>query len=221
MDSAVVLAKARASGFEAHALSFDYGQRHHIELRAAENVARALGAASHRTVRVDLRAIGGSALTDEIDVPKRMIAGSGGPTTVPITYVPARNMIFLSIACGLAEVVGAEDIFYGANAVDYSGYPDCREEFVRSFERTAALATRAGSEKGDAAFRIHAPLIAMSKADIVRRGIALGVDFGLTTSCYDPALPTGAPCHACDACRLRAKGFADAGVPDPALVPAR
>jgi 7-cyano-7-deazaguanine synthase len=205
MDSAVTLAIARAQGFACHALSVEYGQRHSSELAAAQRVAARL-AVAHKTVRVDLRSIGGSALTDDIDVPEQ--GGEG----IPVTYVPARNTIMLSIALGWAEVLGAQDIFCGVNAVDYSGYPDCRPEFIDAFERLANLATKAGVE--GAKLRVHAPLIRLSKADIVRRGIELGVDFAATVSCYQ-ADDEGRACGHCDACRLRALGFADAGVADP------
>jgi 7-cyano-7-deazaguanine synthase len=211
MDSAVVLAELVRAGRECHALSFDYGQRHRIELAAAARVAAALGAASHRVARVDLRAFGGSALTADIAVPKdRDLAGEGG---VPVTYVPARNTIFLSHALALAETLGAREIGIGVNAIDYSGYPDCRPEFIEAFERMANLSTRAGVEaaaRGHAWLRIAAPLARLSKAEIVRRGRELGVDFALTVSCYDPA-PSGEACGHCDACRLRARGFAEAG----------
>ncbi|WJI16641.1 7-cyano-7-deazaguanine synthase QueC [Pseudoxanthomonas winnipegensis] len=206
MDSAVVLAIAREHGFRTHALSVQYGQRHTSELDAAARVAQQLGAAAHKTVHVDLRSIGGSALTDDIEVPQ---AGGEG---IPVTYVPARNTIMLSIALGWAEVLGAADIFCGVNAVDYSGYPDCRPEFISAFQALANLATKAGVE--GAGLRVHAPLQFMSKADIVREGVRLGVDFGATVSCYN-ADANGAACGRCDACRLRAAGFADAGVPDP------
>jgi len=207
MDSAVVLALAREEGFSAYALSVSYGQRHTSELQAADRVSLALGAAAHKTVNVDLRSIGGSALTDaDIEVPE---AGGAG---IPVTYVPARNTIMLSVALGWAEVLGATDIFCGVNAVDYSGYPDCRPEFIAAFENLANLATKAGVE--GAGLRIRAPLLKMSKADIVREGARLGVDFGQTVSCYR-ADAQGRACGQCDACRLRAAGFADAGVPDP------
>lgn len=206
MDSATVLAIAREQGFATHALSVSYGQRHTSELEAAGHVARALGAVAHKTVTVDLRSIGGSALTDDIEVPE---AGGEG---IPVTYVPARNTVMLSVALGWAEVLGAADIFCGVNAVDYSGYPDCRPEFIEAFERLANLATKAGVE--GAGIRIHAPLIAMSKADIVREGVRLGVDFGQTVSCYR-ADEQGRACGHCDACRLREAGFVDAGVTDP------
>ena len=206
MDSAVVVAIAREQGFAVHALSVRYGQRHTSELDAAARVAQSLGAVAHKTVHVDLRSIGGSALTDDIDVPE-----AGGPG-IPVTYVPARNTIMLSIARGWAEMLGASDIFCGVNAVDYSGYPDCRPEFIEAFEKLANLATKAGVE--GAGLRIQAPLLHMSKADIVREGVRLGVDFAQTVSCYQ-ADGQARACGHCDACRLRAAGFADAGVPDP------
>jgi len=213
MDSAVVLAEARAAGFRAYALSFRYGQRHAVELSAAARVARAGGAEDHKVVDVNLSTLGGSALTDDIAVPKdRVDIGRG----VPVTYVPARNTIFLAVALGWAEVLGATDLFVGVNAVDYSGYPDCRPEFLRAFERLAALATAAGTEHG-ARYSVHAPLMALSKADIVARGRALGVDFALTHTCYDPALDGGhaVACGRCDACRLRLAGFRELGLEDP------
>ncbi len=207
LDSATVLKVAQASGFRCHALSVRYGQRHLAELDAAKKIAAALGAAEHRIMSVDLAGIGGSALTDpKLAVPEAPSAG------IPITYVPARNTLFLSLALGWAEVLGAEDIFVGVNAVDYSGYPDCRPEFIASFERLARLATKAGVE--GATMTIHAPLVQMSKADIVRTGTRLGVDFSLTVSCYQ-ADPAGRACGKCDSCRIRAAGFVDAGVPDP------
>ena len=207
MDSAVVLALAREEGFSAYALSVSYGQRHTSELQAADRVSLALGAAAHKTVNVDLRSIGGSALTDAgIEVPE---AGGSG---IPVTYVPARNTIMLSVALGWAEVLGASDIFCGVNAVDYSGYPDCRPEFIAAFENLANLATKAGVE--GRGMRIRAPLLKLSKADIVREGVRLDVDFAQTVSCYR-ADAEGRACGHCDACRLRADGFADAGVPDP------
>jgi 7-cyano-7-deazaguanine synthase len=206
MDSAVTLAIARGQGFVVHALSVAYGQRHGSELDAAERVARALGALEHKTVQVDLRSIGGSALTADIDVPEQ--GGEG----IPVTYVPARNTIMLSIALGWAEVLGANDIFCGVNAVDYSGYPDCRPAFVDAFEQLANVATKAGVE--GAGLRIHAPLMRMSKADIAREGQRLGVDFAQTVSCYQ-ADAQGRACGHCDACRLRAEGFRAAGLPDP------
>ena len=206
MDSAVVVAMARARGFAVHALSVAYGQRHTAELSAAARVAQALGAVAHKTVTVDLRSIGGSALTADIDVPESPSSG------IPVTYVPARNTIMLSVALGWAEVLGAADLFCGVNAVDYSGYPDCRPAFIEAFERLANVATKAGVE--GAGLRVHAPLMAMGKADIVREGLRLGVDFALTVSCYQ-ADTEGRACARCDACRLRAQGFIDAGVPDP------
>ena len=207
MDSAVTLALARAQGFDCHALSVDYGQRHASELAAAARVAQMLGAKAHKTVTVDLRSIGGSALTaDTIAVPEHASAG------IPATYVPARNTIMLSIALGWAEVLGACDIFCGVNAVDYSGYPDCRPEFIDAFTNLANLATKAGVE--GTALRIHAPLVQLSKADIVRTGARFNVDFAATVSCYQ-ADSDGRACARCDACRLRAQGFAEAGLPDP------
>jgi len=206
MDSAVVLALAHEQGYAVHALSVRYGQRHSSELDAAAAVARALGAVAHKTVEIDLRAIGDSALTDEIEVPA---AGGEG---VPATYVPARNTIMLSLALGWAEVLGARDLFCGVNAVDYSGYPDCRPEFIRAFERLANVATKAGVE--GAGLRIHAPLMQMSKAEIAREGARLGVDFSMTVTCYQ-ADARGRACARCDACHLRAEGFRAAGLPDP------
>jgi 7-cyano-7-deazaguanine synthase len=206
MDSAVVLALAREEGFACHALSVDYGQRHASELAAADRVSHLLGAVEHKTVHVDLRSIGGSALTADIDVPE-----SGG-AGIPVTYVPARNTIMLSVALGWAEVLDAADIFCGVNAVDYSGYPDCRPEFVDAFEKLANLATKAGVE--GRRLRVRAPLIRLSKADIVREGVRLGVDFSATVSCYR-ADADGRACGACDACALRREGFVAAGVADP------
>ncbi len=206
MDSAVTMAIAREQGFLCHALSVSYGQRHSAELNAANELAQIQGAAEHKTVVVDLRSIGGSALTSDIAVPESASEG------IPITYVPARNTIMLSIALGWAEVLGANDIFCGINAVDYSGYPDCRPEFLAAFQNLANLATKAGVE--GAGFRLHAPLIALSKADIAREGIRLGVDFSRTVSCYQ-ADDQGLACGRCDACRLRAAGFEDAGIADP------
>lgn len=211
MDSAVVLAMAREQGFAVHALSVRYGQRHDSELDAAARVAKTLGAVVHKTVHVDLRSIGGSALTDDIAVPTDAdghVIGQG----IPSTYVPARNTIMLSVALGWAEVLGATDLFCGVNAVDYSGYPDCRPEFVAGFEALANLATKAGVE--GSRFRVHAPLMRLSKADIAREGLRLGVDFSQTVSCYQ-ADAEGLACGHCDACRLRAQGFADAGIHDP------
>ncbi len=210
LDSATTLAIARAEGLECHCLTVDYGQRHRIELEAARAVAQHLGAASHRVVRLDLRAIGGSALTDELEVPKDADPGAEG---VPITYVPARNTVLLALLLGLAEVVGADQLFIGANAIDYSGYPDCRPVFLRAFEELASLATRAGTEEG-VRFRVRAPLLHLGKAEIIRMGTALGVDYSLTWSCYDPT-PDGLACGRCDSCILRRRGFQEAGVPDP------
>jgi len=252
LDSATSLAIARAEGFDCHAITFDYGQRHRIEIDAARNVAMAMNVGEHVVMKIDLRAWGGSALTDEhLDIPKdrlnspsiegggqgvgesphsRQSSGSQGVRSthppapslsgrgsgdIPITYVPARNTIFLSFALAFAEVRGARDIFIGVNAVDYSGYPDCRPEFIAAFETMANLATRAGVE--GQRITIHTPLIDLTKAQIVRRGIELGVDYGLTRSCYDPAPPNGSPCGHCDSCLLRAAGFAEAGVRDPLL----
>jgi 7-cyano-7-deazaguanine synthase len=207
LDSATALAIARADGYVCHAMSVAYGQRHSAELDASVKVAQRLGAASHRLIRVNLDLIGGSALTDHaIAVPEGETPG------IPITYVPARNTLFLSLAMGLAEVQGAEAIYIGVNAVDYSGYPDCRPEFIAAFEKVAQLATRAGVEGGS--LKIETPLIALSKADIIRRGLSLGVDFAETVSCYQ-ADADGRACGRCDSCRLRREGFAAAGVPDP------
>ncbi len=214
IDSATAAAVARAEGYELHALTFRYGQRHVRELESAKRVAGALSAKRHLVLDLDLRQIGGSALTDHISVPKgRGIEeiGSG----IPVTYVPARNTIFLSHALAWAEVLGSEAIFLGVNAIDYSGYPDCRPEYIAAYERMANLATKAGVE-GRSKLTIHAPLIHLTKAQIIQRGLALGVDFSLTWSCYDPA-PDGRPCGACDSCILREKGFANAGIPDPLL----
>ena len=212
LDSATCLAWARDRGFECHALAVDYGQRHRVELDAARRVASALGAAGHRVVAVDLRAIGGSALTADLEVPRDRPASSMA-AGIPVTYVPARNTVFLALALGLAETLGATDLVAGMNAVDYSGYPDCRPEFVRAFEALAKLGTRAGAEGG--AFTVHAPLMALDKARIIRLGHTLGVDYALTHSCYDPAAD-GAACGRCDACLLRLKGFREAGLADPA-----
>ncbi len=250
VDSVTTLAVVKAMGFDIYALSFDYGQRHRIELNSAERCARALGAKKHLTIKFDLREIGGSALTSDIEVPKDRIHDTEpqtpSPELIPVTYVPARNTIFLSIALAWAEVIGAEDIFIGANAVDYSGYPDCRVEFIRSFEVMANLATKAGVE-GRMHFKINAPLINLTKAEIIRKGIELGVDFSLTWSCYDPQTATAevkssklkveskdknnklltlnsklitsfVPCSRCDSCLLRAKGFKEAGIEDPLIL---
>jgi len=207
LDSATVLAYARNQGYRCYALSFDYGQRHRIELEAAARVAASLGAAEHRVVSVDLRAFGGSALTDDIAVPKTGV-GDG----IPITYVPARNTVFLSFALAWAEVLSSSDIFIGVNAIDYSGYPDCRPEFIAAFEHMANLATKSGVE-GRTQLKIHAPLIQLSKCEIIQLGAQLGVDFATTHSCYDPDA-RGRSCGLCDSCRLRLKGFADAGLKD-------
>jgi 7-cyano-7-deazaguanine synthase len=207
LDSATVLAIARSTGYECYALSVEYGQRHRAELDAAKRVAVALGAKEHRVMRVDLADIGGSALTDSrVAVPESLQPG------IPVTYVPARNTLFLSLALGWAEVIGARDLFVGVNRVDYSGYPDCRPAFIEAFERLASVATKAGVE--GAQFHIHAPLIDMSKADIIREGSRLGVDFRMTVSCYQ-ADSEGRACGKCDSCRLRAAGFAAANIPDP------
>ncbi len=212
LDSATTLAIARAEGFEAHALTVAYGQRHAVELEAAARVAAHLQAASHTVVRVDLAAFGGSVLTGEGRVPKHRTADEIG-TGIPVTYVPARNTVFLSLALARAETLGTGQIFVGVNAVDYSGYPDCRPEYVAAFEAAANLATR-GAVDGTLPVTINAPLIDLSKADIIRRGLQLGVDYGLTCSCYDPT-PDGMACGECDACLLRRQGFADAGAVDP------
>ncbi len=212
VDSATTLALAIRRGFEVHALSFDYGQRHRAELEAAGRIAQHLGAAEHLVVKIDLRAFGGSALTADIDVPKGRDPGSMA-AEIPVTYVPARNTIFLSFALGWCEVLEAEDIFIGVNAIDYSGYPDCRPEFLEAFRKVAGLATKAGVE-GRANFRIHAPLLKMTKGDIIRAGTGAGVDFAMTFSCYDPS-PAGLSCGQCDSCQLRKQGFREAGFPDP------
>lgn len=212
LDSATVAAIAKAEGYSVHPLSIDYGQRHRFELEAAQRVAAALGIARPVTVRIDLAAIGGSALTSDIAVPKARSRDEMSHG-IPITYVPARNTVFLSLALGYAEVLGAADIFLGVNAVDYSGYPDCRPEFVAAFQRLAQLATKAGVE-GSLEFNIHTPLIKLTKAEIIRRGMELGVDYRLTHSCYDPAAG-GRPCGRCDACLIRRQGFVDAGLVDP------
>jgi 7-cyano-7-deazaguanine synthase len=212
LDSATALAIARSESFVCHALSFRYGQRHVIELAAAERVARHGGVASHRLIDIDLRQFGGSALTSDLAVPKKDSADEIG-SDIPITYVPARNTIFLSFALALAEVIGAGDIFIGVNALDYSGYPDCRPEYISAFERMANLATKAAVERKQR-LKIHTPLIQNTKAQIIRRGLDLGVDYSLTSSCYDPDT-TGAACGRCDSCLLRLKGFAENGVRDP------
>lgn len=212
LDSATTLALARQSGFDCYALSFDYGQRHRFELQASEKLCQALGVQQHVTLQLDLRRFGGSALTADLDVPKNRDeqAMSAG---IPITYVPARNTVFLSLALGWAEVLGAYDIFIGVNAVDYSGYPDCRPEFIEQFQTLANLATKAGVE-GNSPFRIHTPLIHLTKAEIIQQGVCLGVDYSLTHSCYDPS-PEGLACGRCDSCQLRLKGFEEAGLIDP------
>jgi 7-cyano-7-deazaguanine synthase len=211
IDSSTILAIAVKQGFECYCLSFDYGQRHEIELRAAERVAHSLGAKEHRVVNVDLRAFGGSALTDVIDVPKNRSI-SEMSSEIPETYVPARNTIFLSFALGWAEILGARDIFIGVNAVDYSGYPDCRPEYISAFEQMASLATKAGVE--GYTMKIHTSLIDKSKAEIITTGVELGVDYGLTHSCYDPT-EDGLACGRCDSCIIRREGFRSAGIPDP------
>lgn len=214
LDSATVLAMARAQGFVCHCLSFDYGQRHRVELQAADNVAAALGAASHRTLKLDLGQLGGSALTDtSIAVPTE-----GVQPGIPVTYVPARNTVMLSLALAWAEILGAQDIFVGVNAVDYSGYPDCRPEYIAAFEHMANLATKAGVEGGS--LRIHAPLIDLSKAQIVTAGTQLGVPYAMTVSCYQ-ADAEGCACGVCDSCRLRREGFSAAGLVDPTRYQAR
>jgi len=211
LDSTTTLAIAKSEGYQCFALSFEYGQRSVSELAAAERVANTMGVAEHKTIHLDLGAIGGSALTeDSIDVPKEGVQED----TIPVTYVPARNTVFLSLALGWAEVLGAQDIFIGVNAVDYSGYPDCRPEFIQQFEKLAGLATKAGVE--GQAWHIHTPLIELSKAEIIQRGTRLGVDYAQTVSCYD-ADSTGHACGICDSCRLRADGFSAAGIPDPTI----
>ena len=211
LDSTTALAIAKSEGFDCFALSFDYGQRSASELDAAERVSDGLGVTEHKTIRLDLGAIGGSALTEvSIEVPKQGVQEDA----IPVTYVPARNTVFLSLALGWAEVLGAQNIFIGVNAVDYSGYPDCRPEFIQQFEKLAAVATKAGVE--GVAWHIHTPLIELSKADIIRRGTALGVDFSQTVSCYD-ADSKGRACGVCDSCRLRSEGFMAAGIPDPTI----
>ena len=214
LDSAVTLAWMRAGGFRCVAMSFDYGQRHRVELECAARVAQSLGAAEHRVAHIDLRAFGGSALTADIAVPKGRDVEHAHD--IPVTYVPARNAIFLTMALGLAEVSGAGDLAIGVNALDYSGYPDCRPEFIDAFERMANLGTKAGVEaaaRGGRWLSVHAPLMRLTKAQIIRLGAGLGVDFGLTSSCYDPGT-AGAPCGRCDSCQLRAKGFAETGLRD-------
>jgi 7-cyano-7-deazaguanine synthase len=211
LDSTTALAVARSEGFEIYAISFRYGQRHQIEIESARRVAEAMGVEKHLIVDIDLRAIGGSALTDEIEVPKAR-SGEEMSASIPVTYVPARNTIFLSFALAWAEVIESEDIFIGVNFLDYSGYPDCRPEYIEAFERMAALATKAGVE-GGLRLKIHTPLIRMTKAEIIKTGLRLGVDYSLTHSCYDPA--DGLACGRCDSCQLRLKGFREAGATDP------
>ncbi len=208
LDSSTCMAMAIAEGFIPYAISFSYGQRHSHELEVAKANAVRLGAAEHLVVDFDLRLMGGSALTSDIDVPKQGVGND-----IPVTYVPARNTIFLSFALGWAEVLGAADIYIGVNALDYSGYPDCRPEYIEAYQKMANLATRAGVE-GASRFKIHTPLISMTKAEIIKAGLALGVDYSLTHSCYDPT-PAGLSCGECDSCRLRLKGFAEAGLKDP------
>ncbi|MCX7666828.1 MAG: 7-cyano-7-deazaguanine synthase QueC [Gemmataceae bacterium] len=212
LDSATVLALAREQGYALYSLSIDYGQRHRIELLQAKKIAQQMGVVEHKIVSIDLRSIGGSALTSSIAVPKDRPEESIS-TGIPVTYVPARNTIFLSCCLGYAEVIGAFDLFIGANAIDYSGYPDCRPEFLQAFEKLANLATKASVE-GAGKFTIHAPLVHLSKAEIIRRGTALGVNYAETISCYDPDL-NGLACGHCDSCQLRRKGFTEAGLPDP------
>ena len=215
LDSTTTLAIAKSEGFTPYALSFRYGQRHAVELESASRVAEALGVAEHVIADIDLRRFGGSALTAGIAVPKSRSLEAMG-TGIPVTYVPARNTVFLSFALAWAEVLGSSDLFIGVNALDYSGYPDCRSEYIAAYERMANLATAAGVE-GRQHLKIHTPLIALTKARIIARGTALGVDYALTSSCYDPGAD-GRPCGACDSCQLRAKGFAEAGLADPLLV---
>ncbi|MFZ0788286.1 MAG: 7-cyano-7-deazaguanine synthase QueC [Chromatiaceae bacterium] len=214
LDSTTTLAIARSEGFTPYALSFRYGQRHRVELESAKRVAESLGVAEHVIADIDLRRFGGSALTSDIAVPKSRSLEAMGEG-IPVTYVPARNTVFLSFALAWAEVLGSSDIFIGVNALDYSGYPDCRPEYIAAYERMANLATAAGVE-GRQRLKIHAPLIRLTKAQIIQRGTALGVDYALTSSCYDPG-ECGRPCGECDSCLLRAKGFAEAGLPDPLL----
>jgi 7-cyano-7-deazaguanine synthase len=215
LDSATALAIARSRGFACHTLSFDYGQRHRHELVAAERISKELGASTHRTVGIDLRGVGGSALTADIPVPKDRTR-SEMTGDIPVTYVPARNLVFLSIATAIAEVLGASDLFLGVNSVDYSGYPDCRPEFIEAFARAATLGTRAGVQ--GRAVVVHAPLVRMTKAEIIKHGLSLGIDYGMTHSCYDPLADASGDiraCGRCDSCQLRRDGFRDAGVTDP------
>lgn len=212
VDSTTAMAMARSEGYEVYSLSFNYGQRHAHELKAAKRVAKALGAKDHLVIKIDMKKIGGSALTANINVPKGRNEGEM-QHDIPVTYVPARNTIFLSFALAWAEVLGASDIFIGVNAIDYSGYPDCRPEYIEAFERMADLATKAGVES-KTKLKIRTPLIRMTKAEIIRKGTELGVDYGMTHSCYDPT-PEGKSCGECDSCLLRKKGFREAGIPDP------
>lgn len=212
LDSTTALAVAQKEGYAVYALSFRYGQRHSVELESAARIARAFAVKEHLIVDIDLRSIGGSALTDQIEVPKQPSHKEIG-SAIPVTYVPARNTIFLSFALAWAETIQCEDIFIGVNALDYSGYPDCRPEYIEAFERMANLATKAAVE-GCQKLRIHAPLVSFTKAEIIKTGLSLGVDYSMTHSCYDPAA-NGAACGKCDSCRLRLKGFAEAGAPDP------
>ena len=212
LDSATCLAIAKQDGYELHALSFNYGQRHKFEIEAAKSVAKSIGAKNHINLTIDLRAFGGSALTDDIKVPKERDANQIADE-IPITYVPARNTIFLSFGLAFAETIKSNDIFIGVNALDYSGYPDCRPEYIESFEKMAQLATQSGIEKNNQ-ITIHTPLIQLTKAEIIKTGLALGVNYGITHSCYDP-VDKGNPCGACDACQIRLKGFLDAGLSDP------
>ena len=212
LDSATCLAIAKQDGYELHALSFNYGQRHKFEIEAAKSVAKSIGAKNHINLTIDLRAFGGSALTDDIKVPKERDANQIADE-IPITYVPARNTIFLSFGLAFAETIKSNDIFIGVNALDYSGYPDCRPEYIESFEKMAQLATKSGTEKNNQ-IRLHTPLIQLTKAEIIKTGLALGVNYGITHSCYDP-VDKGNPCGACDACQIRLKGFLDAGLSDP------
>ncbi|WP_338115832.1 7-cyano-7-deazaguanine synthase QueC [Thiocystis violacea] len=214
LDSTTTLAIAKSEGFVPYALSFRYGQRHAIELDAAERIAASMGVAEHVIAEIDLRRFGGSALTADLEVPKGRDPGAMGEG-IPVTYVPARNTVFLSFALAWAEVLDAGDLFIGVNALDYSGYPDCRPEYIAAYERLANLATAAGVE-GRQVYRVHTPLIQMTKAEIIRAGVALGIDYALTSSCYDPG-PEGRPCGRCDSCLLRAKGFTEAGLVDPQL----
>ena len=211
LDSTVCLAAAKSEGFDVHALTIQYGQRHSRELQSARKVCQSVGVADHKLLEVDLRAFGASALTDALAVPKDSIPGASG---IPITYVPARNTIFLSLALGYAEAVESRDLFIGVSSVDYSGYPDCRPEFIRAFEKAANLGTRAADD--GTAFHIHTPVMSLTKGETVQLGLSLGVDFSLTWTCYDPT-PEGMPCGRCESCRLRAKGFEEAGISDPLL----